>query len=157
IDGGNWLDGRNVISVAIRGTTILVAIDNSIGGLYADVGIWRSTDGGGTFTQISDTDGAIGGLPAGIAYDLAADPTDNDVFYTAIVGADQFGGENGIYKSSNAGLIPSLPNPGPRRALTLNPVSVTVSKTVFSFLVFGFSLKEYLISMRYKHYLLSWK
>ena len=42
-------------------------------------------------------------MPGGIAYDLAADPTNPNVFYTAVVGADTFGGANGIYKTTNAG------------------------------------------------------
>ncbi len=104
ISGDGVLNGRNCISIAVRGETILVAMDNALSGLYGDVGIFRSDDGGETFTQISNGNGNTTGLPGGITYDLAADPTDTSVFYTAVVGADGFGGENGIYKSSNAGL-----------------------------------------------------
>ncbi|MCG2682991.1 MAG: Ig-like domain-containing protein, partial [Planctomycetales bacterium] len=104
IDGGGVLDGRNCISIAARGETILVAMDNAQSGLYGDVGIFRSTNGGDTFTRISNGNGNATGLPGGIAYDLAADPTNALVFYTAVVGADGFGGTNGIYKTSNAGL-----------------------------------------------------
>ncbi|MBN1394825.1 MAG: pre-peptidase C-terminal domain-containing protein, partial [Pirellulales bacterium] len=104
LDGDGLLDGKNCISIAIRGETILVAVDNAESGSYDDVGIFRSEDGGETFTQISDGDGYETGLPGGIAYDLAADPYDADVFYTAVVGGNLFGGRNGIYKSTNAGL-----------------------------------------------------
>ncbi len=104
IDGDGVLDGKNCISIAVRGGTILVAVDNAQSGLYGDVGIFRSDDGGETFTLISNGDGGTTGLPGGITYDLAADPTDTNVFYTTVVGASDFGGENGIYKSSNEGL-----------------------------------------------------
>jgi hypothetical protein len=103
IDGGGLLTNKNVISVAIRGQTILVAVDNATSGLYTDVGIFRSTDGGATFTQISNGNGSQTGLPAGIAYDLAADPTNPNTFYAAIVGNGQVTTANGIYKSTDAG------------------------------------------------------
>ncbi|NLF08006.1 MAG: hypothetical protein GX594_08505, partial [Pirellulaceae bacterium] len=86
IDGDGALTGLNVISLAVRGNTILVAVDNAQSAFYPDVGIYRSTDQGATFTQISNGDGSATGLPGGITYDLAADPTNNDVFYTAVVG-----------------------------------------------------------------------
>ncbi|MCE5266813.1 MAG: hypothetical protein LLG00_02875, partial [Planctomycetaceae bacterium] len=103
LDGTGALTGLNIIGVAARGNTILVAADNSLTATYASVGIFRSTDGGATFTQISSSAGTANGLPGGIAYDLAADPTDNNVFYTAVVGATTFGGKNGVYKTTDAG------------------------------------------------------
>ena len=103
IDGGGLLQGKDIVGVAARGDTILVAVDNATSGIYSDVGIYRSTNGGASFTQISKTNGAATGLPGGIAYDLAADPTNPNVFYTAVVGADTFGGANGLYKTTNAG------------------------------------------------------
>ena len=106
IDGDGVLDGKNCISIAVRGDTILVAADNAANGSYASVGLFRSEDGGETFNQISDGDGSATGLPGGITYDLAADPNDHDVFYTVVVGADTpggFDGENGIYKSEDGG------------------------------------------------------
>ncbi len=97
------LTNKNISGIAVRGNTILVSVDNATSGSYNDVGIFRSTDGGATFTQISNGNGASDGLPGGIAYDLAADPVNASVFYTAIVGATTFNGKNGIYKSTNAG------------------------------------------------------
>ncbi len=97
------MTGKNCISIAARGQTILVAVDNATSGLYADVGLFRSNNGGATFTQISNGSGTVSGLPGGIVYDLAADPSNNLTFYTAVVGADGFGGQNGIYKSTNQG------------------------------------------------------
>ena len=34
---------------------------------------------------------------------MAADPVNPNILYTAVVGADNFGGANGIYKSTNTG------------------------------------------------------
>ena len=45
-----------------------------------NIGIYRSTDTGATFTRLSGS----GGLPLGRTYDLAADPANNAVFYTGV-------------------------------------------------------------------------
>ncbi len=103
LDGDGLLDGKSCTGVAARGNTILVAVDNSKSGGYGDVGIYRSTDGGTTFAKVSSGSGGTTGLPGGIAYDLAADPTNSKVFYTAIVGADNYEGSNGIYKTTDTG------------------------------------------------------
>ena len=58
LDGGGTLDGKDCLGIAARGNTILVAVDNATSGSYSDVGIFRSTNGGATFTQISKTNGA---------------------------------------------------------------------------------------------------
>ena len=117
--GGNWtaldgsagsgvsLVGRNVAAVAVRdlpgggtsGNIIMVAVDTTESGLLQDTGIFRSTDGGNTFLQVS---GAA--LPGGRTYDLVGDPINPAVFYTGVVGADQFSGQNGIYKTSDYGV-----------------------------------------------------
>ena len=104
LDVEGALDGLNIIDLAIQGDTILAVVDNAESGMYADVGIYRSDDGGATFTQISDNDGNKAGLPVGSAYDLRANSTDDSVFYAAVVGADEFGDESGIYQSSDGGL-----------------------------------------------------
>ena len=101
LDGGGTLTGKDCSGIAVRGKTIVVSVDNAETGSYADVGIFRSTDGGKTFTQISNGNGVLHGLPEGIAYDLAADPLHSNILYTAVVGADGYGGANGIYKSTN--------------------------------------------------------
>ena len=66
----------------------------------SNIGIFRSTDGGISFTQISSGDGTATGLPAGVSYDLSADPVNPAVLYTSMVFSP---GSNGIYKSTNAG------------------------------------------------------
>jgi hypothetical protein len=45
-----------------------------------DNGVWRSTDSGATFSQIS----GAGGLPSGGVSSLVSDPTSPNVFYAAL-------------------------------------------------------------------------
>jgi photosystem II stability/assembly factor-like uncharacterized protein len=60
------------------------------------VGVYRSTDGGNTWTLLG------GGLPATAASDIWMDPTDADILYAAI--GDIFGlPGNGIFKSIDGG------------------------------------------------------
>lgn len=60
------------------------------------VGVFRSSDGGSTWTQLQN------GLPAVAATDLAMHPTDPDILYAAI--GDIFGHpENGVYRSADGG------------------------------------------------------
>ncbi len=92
LNGNGSLNGRNIVAVAERGNIILVAVDDvndSTAGTYKEVGIYRSTDSGATFTQISNGNGGTTGLPLGITYDLAGDPTNPNVFYTTVIGADK--------------------------------------------------------------------
>jgi photosystem II stability/assembly factor-like uncharacterized protein len=109
--GTNWTQlvsagvvGANVSGIAARGATIVVSIDLADNFTCANIGIFRSTNTGASFTQIS---GGASGLPLGRAFDVAADPTNNAVLYTAVRDAPvcgTVGGTNGIYKSINTGL-----------------------------------------------------
>jgi hypothetical protein len=91
ITGGGTLLGFNISGVAPRGNTIIISVND---GPFANRGVWRSTDVGVTWTQIS---GAVGsGLPAGRAYDLASDPSNTATLYTNA-------GGNGIYRSNDTG------------------------------------------------------
>lgn len=103
LDGGGTLVGKDCSGITLNGKTIVVSVNNAQTGSYANVGIFRSTDGGKTFSQISNGNGTLHGLPEGITYDLVADPVNPNILYTAVVGADNFGGANGIYKSTNTG------------------------------------------------------
>jgi hypothetical protein len=102
-NGNGTLTGVNIVGAAIRGSTIVVAANYSDTIFLATVGIFRSTDGGAHFTQISVGNGSTTGLPGGYAYDLAADPSNNAVLYTNIAFADGVGGVSGIYKSTDTG------------------------------------------------------
>jgi len=92
IDGGGTLTGLNISGLAVQGNTIVISVN--IANSFADHGIWRSTDTGASWTQISD--GAGTGLPAGEAYDLAMDPTDPTRLFTNAA-------SNGIYRSEDQG------------------------------------------------------
>jgi hypothetical protein len=103
LDGGGDLVDVNISGVASRGSTILVASDFAVPFVYSKIGLWRSTNDGVSFTQISVGNGSANGLPGGTIFDLAADPLDAGTFYLPIVFADQVGGQDGIYKSTDSG------------------------------------------------------
>jgi hypothetical protein len=94
---GGTLVGRNATGVAARGAVLMMSVNNFNGSTnVAEIGIFRSTDTGATFTQLSGS----GGLPLGRTFDLAADPTNAAVFYTSVTLA---AASNGIYKSTDTG------------------------------------------------------
>ncbi len=103
IDGGGTLVGKNISGIAPRGRTIVVSVDNADNFVFAEIGIWRSTDGGASFTQIAMGDGSATGLPGGVTSDLVGDPNNNDRLFTSVVFADGVGGSNGIYRSDDTG------------------------------------------------------
>ena len=100
IDGGGVLQGKNITGVHANGNTIVVSVNVADTFNPANIGIFRSTNGGTSFTQIST--GASTGLPGGVSYDLVAEPLNSSVLYTSVVFSPTAGG-NGVYKSSNAG------------------------------------------------------
>ena len=53
IDGGGVLINKNIAGVAARGRTLVVAVNTATPFTFPNIGIWRSTDGGATFTQIA--------------------------------------------------------------------------------------------------------
>ena len=103
LDGGGLLTGRNISGVAPRGATLVVSVNSADVFAVSDVGIFRSIDTGASFTQISDGDGSSTGLPGGVTHDLASDASDPTRLFTGVVRADQVGGVNGIYRSTDTG------------------------------------------------------
>ncbi len=99
VDGGGLLRGKNVSGVYANGNTIVVSVNTADNFNTANTGIFRSTDGGVSFTQVSSGTGASSGLPAGVSYDLIVDPVSTNTLYTSIV----FGSANGVFKSVDAG------------------------------------------------------
>lgn len=91
ITGGGTLLGLNISGVAPRGNTIVISVND---GPVARRGVWRSTDVGVTWTQISGAAGS--GLPAGRAFDLVGDPTNSARMFTNA-------GNNGLYRSTDTG------------------------------------------------------
>ena len=77
LSGGGLPDGLNVSGVAPRGNVIILSAVAGTGTGHR--GIWRSTDQGAVWKQVSG-DSATG-LPAGVCFDLASDQTDPDRLY----------------------------------------------------------------------------
>jgi hypothetical protein len=96
--GTNWTliagaaAGLNINGVAPRGATIVVAANTA--DVLANRGVWRTTNTGSAWTQISGAAGT--GLPTGVAYDLASDPSNNARLFTNA-------GTNGIYRTADTG------------------------------------------------------
>lgn len=102
LTGGGVMLGKSVSGIAVRGNRIVAAVDVAKPLSYATVGIFRSSNNGNSFTQISQGNGAATGLPGGITYDLAGDPIRPERLFTTVVQAD-VGGSNGIYRSDDTG------------------------------------------------------
>lgn len=103
VTGGGVLLGKNISGVAPRGNTIVISVDTADAFTFGNIGIWRSTDGGNTFTQIGAGNGAATGLPGGVTHDLAGDPANPQRLFTSVVFANLVGGLNGIYRSNDTG------------------------------------------------------
>lgn len=87
--GREALFDRNVSGVASRGTTVVVTA-NAFGRAVFP-GVYRSVDGGSSFTYLSEN----GTIPFGSAFDLVGDASNINRLF--------IGTENGIYRSENAG------------------------------------------------------
>ncbi|MCC6766017.1 MAG: DUF11 domain-containing protein [Deltaproteobacteria bacterium] len=83
------LAGRNVSGVGPRGATILVAA-SSRGSIGA--GMYRSTDTGASFQNIS----GLNGLDFGEVFDLVGDPSDPNRFYAGL--------PTGVFRTDDAGV-----------------------------------------------------
>ncbi|HLZ03243.1 MAG TPA: autotransporter domain-containing protein [Bradyrhizobium sp.] len=94
--------GQSVVSAMARGNTILAAtfeVQNA-DARTADYGLFRSIDGGQTFTNMAGAAGS--GLPAGAVSSLVADPSDPSTFYAAVkIGANKAG--TAVYISHDKG------------------------------------------------------
>lgn len=97
VTGGGTLVGKNISGLVAHGNTIVVSVNIADEFYYENIGIFRSIDGGSTFTQISGSTGT--GLPAGAAFDLAQDPNNSSVLYTAT----KYASPDGVYRSADTG------------------------------------------------------
>jgi hypothetical protein len=91
-----------ISGVAPRGSTIVASANVSDAFTCSDIGIWRSVDGGSSFTKV----GVPAGIPDGVAFDLTGNPTSPGTLFTAITFATVCTGgalPNGVYRSLNAG------------------------------------------------------
>jgi surface protein len=99
VDGGGRLIGLNITGVVKHGNTIVVSVDKADVPSYDNYGVFRSTNNGTTFTQISD-------IPQGRAADMVVDPSNPTTIYVAIYNFAvplSGGGRGGIYKSTDTG------------------------------------------------------
>ena len=107
--GSSTLAGQNVTAVGARGQVMMAGTSNVTGFAFDPsqliVGaLYRSTNGGSTFSPVS---GAMGtGLPAGPITALVGDPSNPNKFYAAVSAptANSAGyASTAIYMSTNAG------------------------------------------------------
>ncbi|MEZ6123004.1 MAG: Calx-beta domain-containing protein [Planctomycetaceae bacterium] len=103
LNNNGALVGTNVSGIVANGNNVVFSANVSSQGGFTNIGVYRSTDGGQSFSAVSVGNGSVTGLPAGGAMDLVADPVNPNILYTAIVRADLVGGQNGIYKSTDGG------------------------------------------------------
>src|SRR5206468_2025088 len=86
-----------------RGNTIVTAARSSDANTFGTRGIFRSTNGGATFSQVA-------GLPQGRTFDLAGDPNNPNRMYTAVT-ATSGNASIGFYRSNDIGATWSLVSP----------------------------------------------
>lgn len=86
LSGRGALNGLNIVGVAPRGRTMVIAANNG--------GVWRSTDTGATWTRVSGSAGT--GLPDGVSFDLAGNAAAPARLFTNA-------GSAGIYRSLDTG------------------------------------------------------
>lgn len=103
VTGGGVLLGKNISGVVAQGNTIVISVNEADVNSLANIGIWRSTNGGATFTQISNGTGAATGLPFGVTHDLVVDSTTPARLFTSVTFATLVGGTNGVYRSLDTG------------------------------------------------------
>jgi hypothetical protein len=123
---GNALFNRRTISRIVvdpaNASTVYVAVGAvAVNGLAGNTGIWKSTDGGATWTDTTSTISTTDAFS-----DLAMDPTNNQILYAA-VGNPSGDAANGIYKSTNAGGSWSLLSNFPNGATDTNVGRITLA------------------------------
>ena len=99
VGGGSGVSliGKNVSGVAPRGPTFVLSVDYADAFTCGNIGLFRSTDGGGIFSKVG---------PPGTAFDLAGDPLAPGDLYSGLTYVSLCTGgslSNGIYKSSDTG------------------------------------------------------
>jgi len=97
--GQNALPNLSMLNVVARGQTIMAAGFEEEGEKRngASSGLYRSTDGGKTFTQVSTIAGS--GLPPGPTSALVGDPTNPNRFYVGVSGTS----DTAVYTSADGG------------------------------------------------------
>jgi photosystem II stability/assembly factor-like uncharacterized protein len=110
--GGTWThlglrDGQQIPQIAVDPrdpNRILVAVAGHPYGPNTERGIFRSTDGGGTFDRVLFKDENVGGA------DVLIDPRNPDIAYAALWEARQGPWENAAWNGSGGGIFKSTDN-----------------------------------------------
>ena len=106
--GGAILANTDVSSVVVNGQVMFVASRSDGQGVNSSVpGLFRSTDGGASFIQISGS----GGLPTGSVTSLVTDPSDPNRLYAAVAAVQN----SGIFRSDDLGKTWTNIAPPPNR------------------------------------------
>ncbi|WP_128953488.1 autotransporter domain-containing protein [Bradyrhizobium guangzhouense] len=100
------LAGQSITDVAVRGQTILAASYEprvmEAGGSFYSGGLYRSTNGGTTFTAVGGAGGS--GLPAGPITSLVGDPANANIFYATVTASSAAtNNQTAVYKSTDGG------------------------------------------------------
>ena len=109
-DGGNtWtlinpanLQGQTLLNCSARGNVLMTASDNIWAGGGGN-GLFRSTDSGATFLQVSGA--ANSGLPAGAVSSLVGDSNNPNRFYAAVR-------RQGVFRSDDGGVTWAITSTG---------------------------------------------
>jgi outer membrane autotransporter protein len=102
--GGATLAGQSVIGTALRGNIILAAtfeehsVDTDHTSSGTPYGLYRSTNGGASFSLVTQAMG----LPSGAVTSLVADPANQTRFYASVTSVTNRG-ETAVYVSNNSG------------------------------------------------------
>ena len=105
--GATWtatgaLATSNITGVIARGNIVVASADFALPNLRESTGLFRSTDGGLSFTQISSFDNAsTTGLPQTDVVDLVGDPRNNSRLFLSTKTAE--GIRDGIFRSDDTG------------------------------------------------------
>ncbi len=118
--GETTLAECSTYQLTVRGATLLVAVTSATP--IANRGLYRSTDTGGTFVNLSSAGGS--GLPSGSCSHLAADPSNPNRYFAHIQG-------QGVYRSSDSGATWTSVNT-PNGGTYLVALSVGPNGTVFA-------------------------
>jgi hypothetical protein len=128
IDGGGLLVGKNVAAVAARGSTLVVGVNSADQISCGTVGVFRSTDGGASFTAPTI------GMPRGLVFDLTGDPSNPAILYASVVFAETCDPVNkppsGIYKSADTGASWSLVSDAAMNALVISRTTSNIEMAV---------------------------
>jgi autotransporter-associated beta strand protein len=104
--GSSVLQGQSVIGVEARGSTILAGtfeeqdFTTTQTGAGASYGLYRSTNGGSSFSLVSGATGS--GLPSGAISGLVADPSNPNRFFAAVTSVAT-PGQTAVYVSNDQG------------------------------------------------------